>query len=312
MQIWDKDNGPPFGSPDDLIGTYPLNVALGQYNYADNNADGYVQFDTVAGTTVTETLYVIVNPSPRLPSLVASKDTFCSGDSVLVSVDTAGYYPGCTYTWYRDTVLLLTETDSAFYTTTPGNYKVIITNAATGCTNTSGWKNIAEGRSPSSSAYIVFTGTQEYINPLPSGFAANWYYNGNLVTGHNGATLPFLGNGAYQAEVYNVNYPMCRRMLDVDSITGVGISQVSPLVYNLNIMPNPNNGKFTLQFSTPAATHLSVSIRSVIGDVVYAKTIDSFAGDYKEEIDLGNLSKGIYVVSIDSESGNVNRKIVVQ
>ena len=51
MEMWDKDNGPPFGSPDDLIGTYSLNILLGQYNYADNNADGFVEFDTVAGTT---------------------------------------------------------------------------------------------------------------------------------------------------------------------------------------------------------------------------------------------------------------------
>ncbi len=312
MQIWDKDNGPPFGSADDLIGTYSLNVFLGQYNYADNNADGYVEFDTIAGTAVTETLNVIVNPTPRLPYVVSSRDTFCSGDSVFVSIDTASYYNGCTFAWYHDTVFLTAQSDTGFYTTLPGKYKVIITNAATGCSNVSAFKTIHEGQSPNSSADIVFTGTQEYINPLPSGFAANWYYNGNLVTGHDGAVLPFLGNGFYQAETYNINYPGCRFMLAGDSITGVGINDIQNTVYNINILPNPNNGNFTLKFSSPVTQQLNIAIRNVIGEVVYTKAMEGFVGDFNEEINLSPLSKGIYVVTIESASGTVNRKIVIQ
>src|ERR1019366_5393932 len=56
METWDKDNGPPLGSPDDLIGTDSLNVLLGQELYSDPNSNGYVEFDTVAGTVITETL----------------------------------------------------------------------------------------------------------------------------------------------------------------------------------------------------------------------------------------------------------------
>jgi type IX secretion system substrate protein len=314
MQLWDLDEGDPFHIYiNELISTYNLNVVLGQQNFSDNNAEGYVQFDTVEGTVITETLNVIVNPTPRTPNVTSSKDTFCSGDSVLIAVDTAAYYNGCTYTWYQDTVLLLTQTDSAFYTTQPGKYKVIITNSATGCSNTSAFKTVSEGQSPSSSAYIVFTGSQEFINPLPAGFAANWYYNGNLVTGHNGDILPFLGNGAYQAEVYNVAYPGCSRMLSVDSITNTGINMVSnKVVYNLNILPNPNNGTFSLQFSSPQAQRLDINMRNVIGEVVYSKTLEGFVGNFNEEVNLANLSKGIYIITVESAYGTENRKVVIQ
>ena len=313
MQVWDKDNGPPFGSADDLIGTYPLNVYLGQDNYSNNNADGYVEFDTIEGTTVTETLNVIVNPTPRMPYVVASQDSFCSGDSVFVSIDTASYYPGCTFAWYRDTVFLTNQTDTGFYTSTAGKYKVIITNAATGCNNQSSFKSIYKGQSPNHGTYIVFTGTQEYLNPLPSGFAANWYYNGNLVTGHNGITLPFLGNGVYSAEVYNIQFPQCTYQVPVDSITGVGINEVGgKVVYNLNIMPNPSNGNFVLQFSSPKAQSLALNIHNVIGELVFNKTMDNFTGDYSEEINLSALSKGVYIISVESANGSEKRKIVIQ
>ena len=315
MEMWDKDNGPPFGSADDLIGSYPLNVLLGQYNYSNNNADGYVQFDTVAGTTVTETLFVIVNPSPRLPAVFASKDTFCSGDSVLISIDTAAYYSGYTYQWYRDTVLLTAQTDSAFYTTQAGKYKAIVTNTATGCSNTSAFKTISEGQSPPSGAYIVFTGTEEYINPLPSAFTANWYYNGNLVTGHNGDVLPFLGNGFYQAEIYNTMYPLCSLMLPGDSVAtapSVGINQIAKVAYNISIAPNPNNGNFTLRFSSPMAQHFDIAIRNVIGVTVYSQELDNFSGDFNGEINISTFSKGVYVITLESAAGRENRKIVVQ
>ena len=313
MQIWDKDNGPPFGSPDDLIGTYSLNVFLGQYSYADNNADGYVEFDTIAGTSVTETLYVVVNPTPRIPNVVASKDTFCTGDSILISVDSAGYYGGCTYAWYRDTVFLTGQTDSAFFTNLPGKYKVIVTNAATGCTAYSGFITVHEGQSPNGSANIIFYGTEEYINPLPSGFGANWYYNGNLVTGHNGSTLPYLGDGVYQAQTYNINYPGCTHWLAADSISTAGINEISnKAVYNLNILPNPNNGNFSLQFNSPRAQDLNITIRTIIGELVYSKAVGNFSGNFNEEMNLGALSKGIYVVTVESATGTENRKVVVQ
>jgi hypothetical protein len=313
MQLWDLDEGDVFHIyQNELISTYNLNVALGQQNFADNNAEGYVQFDTVEGTVITETLNVIVNPTPRTPHVVASVDTFCSGDSVLVSVDTASYYSGCTYVWYQDTVLMLNQTDSAFYTSQPGKFKVIVTNSSTGCTNASTFKTVTQKQSAPTSSYIAFTGSEEFINPLPSGFAANWYYNGNLVTGQNGDILSFLGPGVYQAEIYNASFPGCSRTLAPDTITTLGVSEVSKVVYNLNILPNPNTGNFSLQFSSPVMQHLAIRIHNVIGELVYDKDMENFIGNFSEEINLSGLSKGIYVVAIESPTGIVNRKIVIQ
>lgn len=312
MEIWDKDNGPPFGSADDLIGTYALNVLLGQYSYADNNAVGFVQYDTIAGTVVTETLNVIVNPTPRMPNVIASKDSFCTGDSVLVQIDSSSLYPGCTYAWYRDSIFLTTQTDTGFYTTTAGKYRVIITNAATGCSVVSiptAVSSFAAAGNPT----LVLSGHQIFINPLANGFTANWYYNGNLVTGQNGDILNYLGNGIYTAEIYNTAYPVCSSNLapltvNLTSVGEVANNEVSGLL----LSPNPNTGKFHLQFSSSQQQSIHLSIENMIGQVVYTNELNNFSGNYNQEIDLSDLSKGIYLIWVETPAGKQNRKVIVQ
>ena len=312
MQIWDKDNGPPFGSPDDLIGTYPLNVFLGQYNYSDNNADGYVEFDTVAGTTVTETLNVIVNPTPRVPHVVASKDSFCTNDSVLISVDTASYYQGCTYAWYRDTVFLNANVDTAFYTNLPGAYRVVITNANTGCSVNSAADTIKRFVEPVGPNLVQY-GNQVYINPLLSGFSAVWYYNGNLVTGQNGDILNYLGNGVYGATVFNIADAACAVNLSPITVNINSIDEISNnAVKGLVVSPNPNAGKFQLQFASVGQQNIHLSIENMIGQVVYSRDLNNFSGNFNQEVDLSELSKGVYLVWIETSTGRQNRKVVVQ
>ncbi len=319
MQLWDADEGDLFHIyTNELISTYPLMVQLSQmqYQFADNNAYGYVQFDTVAGTTITETLNVIVNPTPRNPNVLASRDTFCTGDSVTVAIDSASLYPDCTYQWYRDSVFLTANSDSGFYTSQPGNYRVIITNASTGCTVTSHpQKIVAETTPPSSPSLTLSTNpaNQIFINPLPSGTGANWYYNGYLVTGQNGGVLNYLGNGVYGADLYNLAYPLCATTLTPLTVSALSIEEVGDnAVTGVIISPNPNQGKFHLQFSSPQQQTVHISVENVIGEMVYTQQLVNFNGTFNQDIDLNNLSKGVYLLWIETPSGKYNRKIIVQ
>lgn len=293
-----------------LLGNDTLNVGLGQQNWADNNTDGYVQFDTVAGTTVTETLYVIVNPNPLTPVVAPAQDTFCSGDSVLLTLDSAASYTNCSFQWYKDTVFLNSVTDSAFYTSQSGAYKVIVTNQATGCVATSQPKLVTAALVPVSPTMVQYGGTDEYLDPVPgAGFGVNWYYNGNLVAGQNGHTLPYYGSGTYQAQVYNISDTACYVTTVNDTIAG--IESVKP-VLNVSIMPNPNNGSFVLSFNSPQAQNLDIRLQNTLGQTVYAQPLSHFAGNYTQPISAGDLSKGIYILTIASEKGLYCTKVIVQ
>lgn len=313
MQLWDLDENDVFHlySNQD-ISNYPLNISLGQYQFSDNNAYGYVQFDTVPGTTVTETLNVIVNPTPRIPNVTASVDSFCSADSVLISVDSASFYPGFNYQWYRDTVFLVNASDSAFYTNRPGKYRVEITNPLTGCVAKSATKTVSSFASPGNPG-LGYSNGQVFINPLVSGFGANWYYDSNLVTGHNGDVLNYIGPGVYNAQIYNLADPACSVYLSPITVTASAIQEVNNnAISGLVLSPNPNSGIFRLQFSSPQQQAIHISIESMIGQVVYTRNLDNFSGNYNQQVDLSELSKGVYMVFIETAAGRQNRKIVVQ
>jgi Secretion system C-terminal sorting domain len=292
-----------------LLGTDSLHVGLGQQNWADNNTDGFVQFDTVAGTTVTETLYVIVNPNPTQPVVAPAQDTFCSNDSVLLTIDSAAGYVHSTFQWYLDTVFLTGVTDSAFYAYQAGNYKVIVTNQATGCSSTSPFKTVTVAATPSPST-VVYSGSNEYLNPAPgSGFAVNWYYNGNLVAGQSGHTLPYYGAGTYAAQIYNVSDPGCTVTATTDTVAGIG--SVKPVV-NVSIYPNPNDGTFTLGFHSEQVQNLDIRLQNDLGQTVYNNNISHFSGDFNQQVETRGLSKGIYLLTIESEQGIYSGKLIVQ
>ncbi len=293
-----------------LLGTDTLNVGLAQQNWGDNNTDGFVQFDTVAGTTVTETLYVIVNPNPTIPVIAPAQDTFCSNDSVLLTIDSAAGYTHSTFQWYQDTIFLSAVTDSAFYAYQAGNYKVIVTDQTTGCSSTSPVKQVTAAAAPPS-ATVEYSGTDEYLNPAPgTGFAVNWYYNGNLVAGQNGHTLPYYGPGPYAAVVYNVIDPGCSVAAASDTVAG--ISNLNKPVVNVKISPNPNNGTFMLSFHSAYAQNLNIRLQNTLGQTVYADGLSHFSGDFTGQVETNDLSKGIYLLTIGSEQGIYSTKLIVQ
>lgn len=81
----------------------------------------------------TQTRTLTVNPSPVAVITPASPTTFCQGGSVVLDAQT-----GFNYTWLSGTVPVSPTVTTASYTaTTPGNYSVVLVNAATGCRDTS-------------------------------------------------------------------------------------------------------------------------------------------------------------------------------
>lgn len=320
MELWDDDlcgqsstTIALFGLADDDLETMTCTVGLGLQVLAGNtnNANGNVRFDTIPGIVLTDTLHVIVNPTPVTPIILAGADTICSTDSTRLSIGDG--YPGCNFEWYRDTIYINGVNDSALYTNLAGKYKVKVTNQATGCSAESDWKTVTRIQSPPASINIIFNGTSTFVSPFPSGLAVDWFYNGNLVVGQHGKFLAYLGNGVYSAEVYSVAFPLCRTVANPDTVNVSGIEEMAfNSIYNLSVYPNPNNGKFTLKFTAEEAQNIRLHIEDMIGQTVVDKQIQNFSGDYLEELDLTALNKGVYFVVLETAQGRLNSRVVVQ
>jgi hypothetical protein len=83
-----------------------------------------------------------------------------------------------------------------------------------------------------------------------------------------------------------------------------GISKVADVNSAISIYPNPSNGNFVIE--TNATTKQTLQVYDVNGRIVLTQTING-----KTTIDASFLPNGIYNVSIISNEGIANKRIVI-
>jgi hypothetical protein len=76
-----------------------------------------------------------------------------------------------------------------------------------------------------------------------------------------------------------------------------------------NIYPNPNNGLFTLEYSNPQFQgNTTVLVTDMLGKQVYNAILKS----EKENIDISNLGKGTYIVTIQNQNDVQVKKVIIE
>jgi hypothetical protein len=78
-----------------------------------------------------------------------------------------------------------------------------------------------------------------------------------------------------------------------------------------SILPNPNNGEFTLELNNAASGKTGISILNTQGEVVFNKSIVISQSIHKENLHL-NLSSGVYFIRIESTQGVTIQKLVIK
>jgi len=94
---------------------------------------------------------------------------------------------------------------------------------------------------------------------------------------------------------------------NVDAITGINeLNNSAMLVY-----PNPNNGNFTLNLSAVKDQVTNVKIMNMVGGVVYQEKAAQNAS-FNQNINLSNLSEGVYTLRIQTNNGEIVKKMVIK
>lgn len=80
----------------------------------------------------------------------------------------------------------------------------------------------------------------------------------------------------------------------------------------LNFYPNPNNGKFHLNFNLTTKGSTDISIFNMEGRSVYTESLKDFSGSYDKEIDISAHPKGVYFVKVKQGEHAQLKKIVME
>jgi len=86
--------------------------------------------------------------------------------------------------------------------------------------------------------------------------------------------------------------------------SATGIVQISALNSNVAIYPNPNNGSFVIELNSLAKQ--TMQVYDVSGKLVLSQTITG-----KTTIDASTLNEGVYNISLQSNEGVVNKRLVI-
>lgn len=193
-----------------------------------------------------------------------------------------------------------------------GNYAVTITDSAN-CTikDTFEIKTLGGVEADFSFSYVA-GGIQFTDESLSDSTITSWQWDfgTGVATDTSHAQNPVF---LYQ---FSGTYEICLRVEDlfgcVDSSCqffsySVGID---PEMYQtIELYPNPNNGRFSLDLSTIANEQVHLEVFDVLGKLVFTS---EFRATPRHEIDLSELSTGLYHLRARTEQGAYRAKVMVE
>ncbi|MFN8180375.1 MAG: T9SS type A sorting domain-containing protein [Bacteroidia bacterium] len=108
----------------------------------------------------------------------------------------------------------------------------------------------------------------------------------------------------------------------VNAVNACGLSQPRTLAVAVNLgcrtsgeemtaasaltaYPNPTNGLVTINFNAVAAERYTVKVVDLLGNVVVSDQLNAVEGNNMKELNLTNVAKGMYLMSLETEGGNV-------
>jgi len=80
---------------------------------------------------------------------------------------------------------------------------------------------------------------------------------------------------------------------------------------DFKIYPNPNNGNFSIQFNSNSGNEIKVNVHDISGRQIISKSYQN-TGMFSENIQMNNIQKGIYIVTVLDGDVKETKKIVIQ
>ena len=232
--------------------------------------------DSSAATVVT------VNPRPVITVTASGPLSFCGADSVQLKAVGA---TGNTYQWRESGTAITGATDSTYVAHNSGSYTVKIVNAA-GCSDSSLASVVAA--TPLPVPVVVYAGGQLSTGTYNT---YQWNLGGVAIGSANSSTYVPLVDGSYSVTVDSGG---CSATSAAVNVTGVSVPSVLVNGKPVIIYPNPVHDIVYVK----AAAAVTLTLKDVQGRVLKTDLNAT-------SINIGDLSAGIYFLSVSTADGEV-------
>lgn len=304
----------------------PLSVCNGgsvTLNANPGNAASYLwsNFSTGASLNVTQAgTYFVTITGANGCSSVSPSVTVVSG-SVSVPFITAG---GPTIICEGQTVTLLSssptgnvwstgETTESIDVDSTGNYAVTVTDA-NGCSATSAFVQVIVNPQPTASftANAQVGGLVTFTNTSGSFVSSQWDFgDGSALSNATNPVHTYSSDGTYNVILTVFNSCGSASITQQVSIIGTGIDDFEA-GQAFNVYPNPSSGAFNLEFNGGSNETIRVQITDASGRLIWLDASSSPVMNYKKQINLDGIAKGVYFLRLNAGDRSVTRRIIVQ
>ncbi|MFI5222147.1 MAG: T9SS type A sorting domain-containing protein, partial [Bacteroidia bacterium] len=95
------------------------------------------------------------------------------------------------------------------------------------------------------------------------------------------------------------------------TLAPIGVKEISSL-NNFRLFPNPADKMITIEFENSLKQNIEISLVNVLGQKMYGEKINVFAGPFSKQINVSDLSKGIYFMEVKTGNGSKKMKVVIE
>ena len=108
-------------------------------------------------------------------------------------------------------------------------------------------------------------------------------------------------------QVYSNGNAVAIRLI-LNDPTGINENSIASSVA---VSPNPSNGFFTLELDLNETSDLRTEVVSVDGSLVAANVLRNSSGHVRTNMNLSELSEGVYFLRLITDTGNHTERIVI-
>jgi hypothetical protein len=158
------------------------------------------------------------------------------------------------------------------------------------------------------------TGISYSVDSVPNATIYTWSYSGSGVTingnGSRMVTLDFANNATYGQLSVIASNANCTSIPTV--LIFVGISELNGSNFWLGQnMPNPTTGKTSIAYCVPEISEISFDIVNLYGQNIYSRKEKVEVGTHIIELNLNDLTAGIYYYSILYKENRITKKMLI-